>query len=62
MKKQKYEVEETWNNMKFTVYSYMKGTSNRGFILGSIDEVLQILDDSAMNKRPIHIILTLLKF
>ena len=43
------EVEETWNNMKFTVYSYMKGTSNRGFILGSIDEVLQILDDSAMN-------------
>jgi len=35
--------------MKFTVYSYMKGTSNRGFILGSIDEVLQILDDSAMN-------------
>ena len=38
-----------WNNMKFTVYSYMKGTSNRGFILGSIDEVLQILDDSAMN-------------
>ena len=38
-----------WNNMKFTVYSYMKGTSNRGFILGSIDEVLQTLDDSAMN-------------
>ncbi|XP_076108254.1 dynein axonemal heavy chain 10-like isoform X2 [Mytilus galloprovincialis] len=43
------EVEETWNNMKFHVYSYMKGTSNRGFILGTIDEVLQILDDSAMN-------------
>ncbi|XP_071177565.1 dynein axonemal heavy chain 10-like [Mytilus edulis] len=43
------EVEETWNNMKFHAYSYMKGTSNRGFILGTIDEVLQILDDSAMN-------------
>uniref|UniRef100_A0A2C9JWZ0 AAA+ ATPase domain-containing protein n=1 Tax=Biomphalaria glabrata TaxID=6526 RepID=A0A2C9JWZ0_BIOGL len=43
------EVEETWNNMKFTVQAYMKGTSNRGFILGSVEEVLQSLDDSSMN-------------
>ncbi|XP_067660223.1 dynein axonemal heavy chain 10-like [Haliotis asinina] len=43
------EVEETWSNMKFTVQAYMKGTSHRGFILGSVDDVLQILDDSAMN-------------
>ncbi|XP_064612357.1 LOW QUALITY PROTEIN: dynein axonemal heavy chain 10-like [Liolophura sinensis] len=43
------EVEETWNNMKFSVTSYMKGTSNRGYILGAVDEVLQNLDDSAMN-------------
>ncbi|XP_059165934.1 dynein axonemal heavy chain 10-like isoform X2 [Physella acuta] len=43
------EVEETWNNMKFNVFAYMKGTSNRGFILGSVDEVLQNLDDSSMN-------------
>lgn len=35
--------------MKFSVQSYMKGTSNRGFILGAVDDVLQILDDSAMN-------------
>ncbi|XP_074640231.1 dynein axonemal heavy chain 10-like [Tubulanus polymorphus] len=43
------EVEDTWNNLKFNVISYMKGTSNRGFILGAIDEVLQVLDDNAMN-------------
>lgn len=35
--------------MKFTVVPYMKGTSNRGFILGAIDEILQCLDDSSMN-------------
>lgn len=35
--------------MKFTVIPYTKGTSHRGYILGSIDDVLQILDDSAMN-------------
>ena len=38
-----------WQNMKFTIQSYMKGTSFRGYILGSVDDVLQILDDSAMN-------------
>ena len=43
------EVEETWNNMKFNVMPYMKGASMRGYILGSVDEVLQILDDNAMN-------------
>ncbi|ESO91629.1 hypothetical protein LOTGIDRAFT_122204, partial [Lottia gigantea] len=43
------EVEETWSNMKFTVQAYMKGTSNRGYILGAVDDILQILDDSAMN-------------
>ncbi|XP_050408300.1 dynein axonemal heavy chain 10 [Patella vulgata] len=43
------EVEETWSNMKFSVQAYMKGTSNRGYILGAVDEILQILDDSAMN-------------
>ena len=43
------EVEDTWGNMKFNVQKYTKGTSDRGFILGAIDEVLQILDDNAMN-------------
>jgi dynein heavy chain len=43
------EVEDTWANLKFNVQSYMKGASNRGYILGTVDEVLQSLDDNAMN-------------
>ena len=42
------EVEETWANLKFTVQKYTKGTSDRGYILGSVEEVLQTLDDNAM--------------
>ncbi|XP_014779882.1 dynein axonemal heavy chain 10 isoform X2 [Octopus bimaculoides] len=43
------EVEEMWSKMQFTVVPYMKGTSNRGYILGSVDDVLQALDDTSMN-------------
>lgn len=41
-------MEETWANMKFTVIKYMKGTSERGYIVGSVDEVVLVLDDNAM--------------
>ena len=27
----------------------MKGTQERGFVIGAVDEILQILDDNAMN-------------
>lgn len=43
------EVEEVWSNMKFSVQKYMKGTSDRGFIIGAVDEVVQALDDNTMN-------------
>ncbi|XP_067862341.1 dynein axonemal heavy chain 10 [Heptranchias perlo] len=43
------DVVDTWENMKFTVQKYYKGTQERGYILGSVDEILQILDDNAMN-------------
>lgn len=43
------EVSETWGNMKFTVSKYMKGTQERGFVIGAVDEIVQILDDNAMN-------------
>lgn len=43
------EVVDTWENMKFTVKRYFKGTQERGSILGSVDEILQSLDDNAMN-------------
>lgn len=40
---------ETWESMKFTVQRYFKGTQERGSILGAVDEILQNLDDNAMN-------------
>ncbi|XP_056113379.1 dynein axonemal heavy chain 10 [Rhinichthys klamathensis goyatoka] len=43
------EVEETWGNMKFNVQRFLKGTQEHGFILGAVDEILQHLDDDAMN-------------
>ncbi|XP_025092040.1 dynein heavy chain 10, axonemal-like isoform X1 [Pomacea canaliculata] len=43
------EVEETWTGMKFTVVTYTKGTQNRGYVLGPVDDVLQSLDDTSMN-------------
>ena len=42
------EVEETWGQLKFNILKYIKGTSDRGWIVGAVDEVLQILDDNAM--------------
>ncbi|KAI5616269.1 dynein heavy chain 10, axonemal [Silurus asotus] len=43
------EVVDMWENMKFTVQRYFKGTQERGSILGSVEEILQNLDDNAMN-------------
>uniref|UniRef100_K7FM63 Dynein axonemal heavy chain 10 n=1 Tax=Pelodiscus sinensis TaxID=13735 RepID=K7FM63_PELSI len=47
------DIVETWENMKFTVQRYFKGTQERGFILGSVDEITQILDDNAVNLQSI---------
>ncbi|TPX78384.1 hypothetical protein CcCBS67573_g00352 [Chytriomyces confervae] len=43
------EVETTWKNTKFTVVKYMKGTEERGFILGATDEITLMLDDNSMS-------------
>lgn len=43
------DVVETWENLKFNVQRYFKGTQERGYILGSVDEIQQNLDDDAMN-------------
>ncbi|KAJ3144485.1 Dynein heavy chain 10, axonemal [Geranomyces variabilis] len=42
------EVENTWRNLKFSIVKYMKGTEDRGFILGAIDDIVLTLDDNAM--------------
>jgi dynein heavy chain len=43
------EIESTWKSMRFTVVKYMKGTEDRGYILGAIDEITTLLDDNSMN-------------
>ncbi|TPX37396.1 hypothetical protein SeMB42_g06902, partial [Synchytrium endobioticum] len=42
------EIENIWHDTKFTIVKYSKGTEDRGFILGAIDEILTALDDNAM--------------
>ncbi|XP_014373608.2 dynein heavy chain 10, axonemal, partial [Alligator sinensis] len=47
------DIVDTWENMKFTVQRYFKGTQERGFILGSVDDIIQILDDNTVNLQSI---------
>ncbi|EDV22455.1 uncharacterized protein TRIADDRAFT_50643 [Trichoplax adhaerens] len=42
------DVIDTWSNTKFSVQKFMKGSQDRGYIIGSVDEILQMLDDNAM--------------
>lgn len=39
----------TWEDMKFSVVPYFKGTQDRGFILGAVDEIQMSVDNDAMN-------------
>lgn len=43
------EVIETWDKLKFEVIKYFKGTQDRGYIIGAVDEVMQTLDDNTMS-------------
>ncbi|KAL6114194.1 dnah10 [Pungitius sinensis] len=43
------QVVDTWENMKFSVLPYFKGTQERGFVLGAVDEILLNVDNDAMN-------------
>ncbi|XP_065190514.1 dynein axonemal heavy chain 10-like [Sycon ciliatum] len=43
------EVRETWSQLSFTLHRYVKGTQDRGFVLGAVDEILQTLDDNSVN-------------
>lgn len=42
-------VAETWENMKFSMQPYFKGTEEHGFILGAVDEILLNVDNDVMN-------------
>lgn len=43
------EVVTTWEMMKFSVVTYFKGTQERGFVLGAVDEILLTVDNDALN-------------
>uniref|UniRef100_A0A8C3JB17 Dynein axonemal heavy chain 10 n=1 Tax=Calidris pygmaea TaxID=425635 RepID=A0A8C3JB17_9CHAR len=47
------DIAETWEHQKFTVQTYFKGTEKRGFILGSVDEILETLDDNNVNLQSV---------
>ncbi|XP_009082982.1 PREDICTED: dynein heavy chain 10, axonemal, partial [Acanthisitta chloris] len=47
------EVAETWETLKFTVQEYFKGTEKRGYILGSVAEISEILDDNNVNLQSV---------
>ncbi|XP_033947329.1 dynein axonemal heavy chain 10 [Pseudochaenichthys georgianus] len=43
------EVVMTWENMKFSVIPYFKGTQERGSVLGAVEEIMLNVDNDAMN-------------
>lgn len=47
------EIAETWEHLKFTVQIYSKGTEKHGFILGPVDEIIEILDDNNANLQSV---------
>ncbi|XP_028292993.1 dynein heavy chain 10, axonemal [Gouania willdenowi] len=42
------DVEETWENMQFSIRPYAKGTQKRGSILGAVEEILVNVDNDVM--------------
>ncbi|XP_043835576.1 dynein axonemal heavy chain 10 [Dromiciops gliroides] len=47
------DILDTWENMKFSVIKYFKGTQERGYILGAVDDIIQCLDDNTVNLQSI---------
>ncbi|KAM7359342.1 dynein heavy chain at 89D isoform 2-T2 [Cochliomyia hominivorax] len=42
-------VEDTWAIMSFKVHRHYKGNEERGYTLGAVDEIIQMLEDNSMN-------------
>jgi dynein heavy chain len=43
------QIAETWTNMNFILHKHMKGNEDRGFVVGSTEEIMQVLEDNSMN-------------
>lgn len=42
------DIGRIWEEIAFTVHKHMKGTEERGFVLGSVEEIALFLDDHCM--------------
>ncbi|ESN96268.1 hypothetical protein HELRODRAFT_67881 [Helobdella robusta] len=42
------EIEYTWSNLRFNIVKYHKNTLDKGHMIGSVDEINQLLDDQTM--------------
>uniref|UniRef100_A0A1I8PAD1 Dynein-1, subspecies f n=1 Tax=Stomoxys calcitrans TaxID=35570 RepID=A0A1I8PAD1_STOCA len=42
-------VEDTWATMNFKVHKHYKGSEERGYTLGAVDEIAQVLEDNSMS-------------
>ncbi|XP_071619148.1 dynein axonemal heavy chain 10 isoform X2 [Heliangelus exortis] len=47
------EIADTWEALKFNVQTYFKGTEKRGYILASVDEIIEVLDDNNVNLQSV---------
>lgn len=43
------DITEVWTKMEFTVHKHTKGTEDRGYLLGTTEEIMQVLEDNSMN-------------
>jgi dynein heavy chain len=43
------ETADVWGAMEFTLIKHIKENYDRGFILGSVDDIVLILDDNFMS-------------
>ena len=47
------EIKETWRKTEFSFVKYVQGEQERGLVLGTTDDIIQLLDDNAMNLQTV---------
>ncbi|XP_045466201.1 dynein axonemal heavy chain 10 [Harmonia axyridis] len=43
------EIVDIWASMAFIIVKHSKGSEDRGYLLGPVDEIMQVLEDNSMN-------------
>lgn len=43
------DIVDVWTKMEFILHKHSKGGEDRGFLLGTTDEIMQVLEDNSMN-------------